>query len=376
MEPQQRTLAGNNSHLGTGNDTDWLEMNGSKPNNNPTPSSSDLRQSEDHPHDMQTFWFSEQGSMTNSQRARRILGQLMDRRQLWQLIKDWRWAISMFLLSWIMGMIMYSYRHELYTALEDLSNLLRDMGFGGYLLLSLLIFLSAFPPMIGYGTYQTLSGFTFGFAQGFPVSYFSALLGSVVCFVVSRLWLKGFVTRLMARYPNLKAVVHAVEKKGFKLFLLIRLSPYPFNLLNVLFAATNISLRDYTIGTALTLTKIALHVYIGANLTSFAKQFLDEEDDSEMTDSERRANTARTIAMIIGSVLATCVMIYIYIVAKRAVKEVEQEEQQDDQESLAFLSRQAQEDHDDASLEDWMEWHEDDDHSVELQARSRDVERG
>lgn len=70
--------------------------------------------------------------------------------------------------------------------------------------------------MIGYGTYQTLSGFTFGFAQGFPVSYFSALLGSVVCFVVSRLWLKGFVTRLMARYPNLKAVVHAVEKKGFK----------------------------------------------------------------------------------------------------------------------------------------------------------------
>lgn len=145
---------------------------------------------------------------------------------------------------------------------------------------------------------------------------------------------------------------------------------------NVLFAATNISLRDYTIGTALTLTKIALHVYIGANLTSFAKQFLDEEDDSEMTDSERRANTARTIAMIIGSVLATGVMIYIYIVAKRAVKEVEQEEQQDDQESLAFLSRQAQEDHDDASLEDWMEWHEDDDHSVELQARSRDVERG
>lgn len=94
-----------------------------------------------------------------------------------------------------------------------------------------------------------------------------------------------------------------------------------------------------------------------------------------MSDSEKRANTARTIAMIIGSVLATGVMIYIYIVAKRAVKEVEQEERQDDQESLAFLSRQAQED-DGASLEDWMEWHEDDDNSVEMDARSRDVERG
>lgn len=95
-----------------------------------------------------------------------------------------------------------------------------------------------------------------------------------------------------------------------------------------------------------------------------------------MSDSEKRANTARSIAMIIGSVLATGVMIYIYIVAKRAVKEVEQEERQDDQESLAFLSRQAQEDDDGASLEDWMEWHEDDDNSVEMDARSRDVERG
>lgn len=94
-----------------------------------------------------------------------------------------------------------------------------------------------------------------------------------------------------------------------------------------------------------------------------------------MSDSEKRANTARSIAMIIGSVLATGVMIYIYIVAKRAVKEVEQEERQDDQESLAFLSRQAQDD-DGASLEDWMEWHEDDDNSVEMDARSRDVERG
>ena len=95
-----------------------------------------------------------------------------------------------------------------------------------------------------------------------------------------------------------------------------------------------------------------------------------------MSESEKRANTARTIAMVVGSVLATVVMIYIYIVAKRAVKEVEQEERQDDQESLAFLSRQAQED-DGASMEDWMEWHEDDDNSVELQTRkSRDVERG
>lgn len=70
--------------------------------------------------------------------------------------------------------------------------------------------------MIGYGTYQTLSGFTFGFWRGFPLSYFGALAGSVACFYLSRRWLKKRVTRMMSKYPKLEAVVHAVEKKGFK----------------------------------------------------------------------------------------------------------------------------------------------------------------
>lgn len=79
-----------------------------------------------------------------------------------------------------------------------------------------LIFSSAFPPVIGYGTYQTLSGFTFGFQIGFLISYFSALLGAIVCFSLSRTFLKARVARMLSKYPNLEAVVHAVEKKGFK----------------------------------------------------------------------------------------------------------------------------------------------------------------
>ncbi|KAI7871268.1 snare associated Golgi protein-domain-containing protein, partial [Spinellus fusiger] len=193
----------------------------------------------------------------------------------------------------------------------------------GYLLIAGLIFLSAFPPMIGYGTYQTLSGYTFGFARGYPISYISALLGAITCFLISRIWLKERVQRIMKNYPNLEAVVKAVEKRGFKLFVLIRLSPYPFNLLNVMFAATNISFTHFALGTALTLTKIGLHIYIGANLTSFAKHVLGEED--EITDEERKADIVRYIAAIIGSVLAFGVMSYVYVVAKRAVKEVNDE---------------------------------------------------
>ncbi|ORZ09512.1 hypothetical protein BCR42DRAFT_334476 [Absidia repens] len=226
---------------------------------------------------------------------------------------------------------MWIWRKDLLHTLEGLSIAVRDMGASGQVLIFVLIFASAFPPMIGYGTFQSLSGFTFGFNLGFPISYFSALFGAIACFVISRRWLKLQVQNIMAKYPNLEAVVKAVDKKGFKLFVLIRLSPYPFNLLNVLFASTDIPLSYFALGTAISLIKIGLHVYIGAHLTSFAKHVLG--DGSDLTESERKADTIREIAVVIGSILAIGVMIYVYFVAKRAVEEVQKE----NEEARAFL---------------------------------------
>ncbi|KAI8141477.1 snare associated Golgi protein-domain-containing protein [Fennellomyces sp. T-0311] len=307
----------------------------------------------------QIYWFPADGSHSRFGRIR----QALTRERIREFAKQWRWTLIFIAVSMLGMGIMYIYRHELVTALEQLSGAVRDMGAGGYFLLGSLIFLSAFPPMIGYGMYQTLSGFTFGFAKGYPLSYFSALAGAVACFVVSRIWLKDRVQRMMTRYPNLLAVVRAVEKSGFKLFLLIRLSPYPFNLLNVLFAATDISLRDYTLGTALTLIKIGLHIYIGANLTSFAKHILGEDED--LTEAEQTAETVRMVSVILGSLLSTAVMGYIYVIAKRAVAEANLEE--NDAEQMAFLDRR---EGDNTSLVDWMEWHDDDDEDEDRTRRS------
>ncbi|KAI7853446.1 snare associated Golgi protein-domain-containing protein [Circinella umbellata] len=243
------------------------------------------------------------------------------------------------------------------------------MGASGYLLLGFLIFLSGFPPMIGYGLYQTLSGFTFGFAAGFPLSYFSALAGAVACFVISRMWFKDRVQRFMLDYPNLHAVVRAVEKSGFKLFLLIRISPYPFNILNVLFAATDISLRDFAFGTAISLTKIALHIYIGSSFTSFAKRILG--DDSDLTDDERTAETMRIVSAIVGSILSFGVMTYIYIITRRAVAELNNNEETD-AESMAFLNRNEP---DNNSVVSWTEWNEEDDEEDDNRRREQPQQR-
>jgi hypothetical protein len=111
-----------------------------------------------------------------------------------------------------------------------------------------------------------------------------------------------------------------------QLFVLIRLSPYPFNLLNVLFAATDISLFHFALGTAITLLKIALHVYIGANLTSFAKHILGQ--DGNMTEGQIRAEKVKTFALVVGSFITFGVMAYIYRVAKHAVKEANEGNQE------------------------------------------------
>ncbi|KAI9274378.1 snare associated Golgi protein-domain-containing protein [Phascolomyces articulosus] len=328
----------------------------------------------------QIYWFPPEGSQQRGIREHITqIRQALTRERIWQFAKRWKWILVMTAISGLIMLIAYIYRRELAITLEQLSDFIKRMGASGYLLLGLLIFLSGFPPMIGYGLYQTLSGFTFGFAAGFPLSYFSALAGAVSCFVISRMWFKDRVQRFMLDYPNLHAVVRAVEKSGFKLFLLIRISPYPFNILNVLFAATDISLKDFALGTAISLTKIALHIYIGSSFTSFAKRILG--DDSDLTDDERTAETIRIVSAIAGSILSFGVMIYIYIITKRAVAQINNNEETD-AESMAFLNRNEP---DNSSLVEWMDWNEEDDDDDDndnnqqhtpRQRTSADVERG
>lgn len=125
----------------------------------------------------------------------------------------------------------------------------------------------------------------------------------------------------------------------------------------------------------MSLFKIAFHIYIGANLTSFAKHILGEE---EMTESDQRVATVRIIAAVVGSILAFGVMAYLYRVAKKAVAEANNEAAEG-AESMAFLGEESQ---DNGSLEDWIEWHDvddDDDNSTDLHTRENrlnDLEHG
>lgn len=131
-----------------------------------------------------------------------------------------------------------------------------------------------------------------------------------------------------------------------------------------MFAATDISLATYTLGTAVSLIKIGIHVYIGATLPSFAKHILGEDDDDPVDEGTQ---IFRFTAMVLGAILSFGVMIYIYFIAKKAVEDVIRE---NDSETRGFLSASA---NPRASSDEWNEWVDSDDEEAAISMANHDT---
>ncbi|KAF9539645.1 hypothetical protein EC957_005156 [Mortierella hygrophila] len=162
-----------------------------------------------------------------------------------------------------------------------------------------------------------MSGYVYGFVFGFVVAFTGAMAGSIVCFYFCRRWFKGQVRKLMAKNKSLKGVVRTVEKRGFRLLVLIRLAPYPFNVMNAVLSATHIPLSTYIVATAISLTKLALHVYIGSTLSTLTGG--DGDDTDPEKDPNNHGKRVKVFIMVMGIILGIGVGAYVWIVAKREI---------------------------------------------------------
>jgi len=128
------------------------------------------------------------------------------------------------------------------------------------------------------------------------------------------------MARLLSHTASLKRVVRAIEKRP-RLLLLIRVAPYPYNLMNVLLAASHtLSFSTYFWCTALSLCKVVIHTSIGSGIHNFAGHHLSGETAEEDGDHLRKTWTVVGIALCIG------ILVYLSIVARRAVDEELEEE--------------------------------------------------
>lgn len=122
---------------------------------------------------------------------------------------------------------------------------------------ALVVLLPAAPFTIGAGLIYGL--------WGFPLALGSATLGASLAFLVSRHLVRGRVARLIANRPGLRAVDRAVAEEGWRVVVLLRLSPLvPFNLQNYACGASSIGFWPYVAATGAGIAPgCLLYVYLG-----------------------------------------------------------------------------------------------------------------
>ena len=200
-----------------------------------------------------------------------------------------------------------------------------------------------------YSTFITLSGYTYGAWTGAVISYFAALSGAVCVYALCRSCFRETITSWLSKTTSIKRVVRAIEKRP-KLLFMVRLAPYPYNVMNALLAASpTLTFRTYTLCTALSLFKVIIHTTIGASIHSFAGYHLHKSPDSsdppidgqdppsDDSDEDDQGALLSRVSAVIGIVLCIAIIVYLSWVARKAV-----DEELEDDENLAHTPEETE----------------------------------
>jgi uncharacterized membrane protein YdjX (TVP38/TMEM64 family) len=140
------------------------------------------------------------------------------------------------------------------------------VGAGVYALVYVLATLLFFP-----GSILTAgAGFVYGPIWGILLVSPVSVIAATLAFLLGRSVARGWIARRMAGRPRFAAVDAAVGRSGFRIVLLLRLSPiFPFNLMNYALGLTRVRLRDYVLASLVgMLPGTFLYVYLGSLVTS------------------------------------------------------------------------------------------------------------
>ncbi|MEH2199969.1 TVP38/TMEM64 family protein [Nostoc sp.] len=165
------------------------------------------------------------------------------------------------------------------------------------------------------GSLLTLEGgFLFGVFWGSIYVLIAAMLGATLAFLVGRYLSRDWVSRQMDKHPKFKAIDLAVAKEGWKIVLLTRLSPvFPFNLLNYAFGITQVSLKDYILGSFGIIPGTVMYVYIG----SLAGNLATINTTNQPTTPETQV--WQWVMRVVGLIATVAVTVYITKVAQKAL---------------------------------------------------------
>eukprot|EP00578_Thalassiosira_sp_NH16_P025587 CAMPEP_0181100578 /NCGR_PEP_ID=MMETSP1071-20121207/13268_1 /TAXON_ID=35127 /ORGANISM="Thalassiosira sp., Strain NH16" /LENGTH=302 /DNA_ID=CAMNT_0023183317 /DNA_START=114 /DNA_END=1022 /DNA_ORIENTATION=+ len=178
------------------------------------------------------------------------------------------------------------------------------------------------------GSILTLgSGFVFGKAVGLgpgvalatAAVFVGASLGAIAAFLLGRYLLRDWVTRkLVDKYPIIEALDGAFQQEGFRIFVLLRLSPIvPFNAINYIGGVTSTGLLQYALALLFILPGTVVYCSIGATAGS-------------LSESENAAGGPATIAtIVVGIVFGLLAVFAMSYYAKKEFNRIVAEQEQE-----------------------------------------------
>ncbi|KAJ4372405.1 Tlg2-vesicle protein [Neocucurbitaria cava] len=217
----------------------------------------------------------------------------------------------------VLGILFLVYNEKIFGALLPVAKKWRDVT-AGWLILWALIFVVSFPPLIGYSTLLTLSGFVYGFPNGWFIAATATIAGSTASFLLSRTLLKSLVHRLLANDTRFAALALTLKHDGLKLLVMIRMCPLPYSLSNGAVATfPTVHWASYAAATAIVTPKLMLHIFIGSQLEKIA------ESGGKM-DAKTKALSYVSIG--IGAVAGVATGWFMYRKTKQRAAQLEAEE--------------------------------------------------
>jgi uncharacterized membrane protein YdjX (TVP38/TMEM64 family) len=173
------------------------------------------------------------------------------------------------------------------------------------------------PPLSGFTASVYMSGYAYGFPQGVMPATLGAFFGALLAY--------GFVqkVRIVCHFKvsdSLKlkfgAVSRAIGQGGLKMVLLIRFSPLPWQITNLLLAlCEKVNFRTYALAAFISSFKINADVWFGSQLASLY--------DQNSSPEALKLNQLMTIA---GIIITTMITLLIYKSTKQRIKECEDEQ--------------------------------------------------
>jgi uncharacterized membrane protein YdjX (TVP38/TMEM64 family) len=165
------------------------------------------------------------------------------------------------------------------------------------------------------GVVLTLAaGAIFGVLGGTVYTLIGATLGASLAFLVARYVARGAIEKRIAGNPRFQAIDRAVEREGFKIVALLRLSPiFPFNLLNYSLGLTRVRFGAYFAACAAMLPGTLLYVYYGAAAGNLASALAGGGGGKQGAGS--------WVLLAVGLVATVAVTTYVTRLAGRALRE-------------------------------------------------------